>query len=79
MAAGRHLGFGHLNDPQRSNANCMDNTVICSLRWYNAGRQYLKVQIAVRCGDYVQPQIVINGSEILADVPDTLNTLMKST
>ena len=57
----------------------MDNTVICSLRWYNAGRQYLKVQIAVRCGDYVQPQIVINGSEILADVPDTLNTLMKST
>jgi len=43
-----------LNDPQSSNANCGDKTVICSQRWYACDRYGLLMTVGGVSGDFSQ-------------------------
>jgi len=43
-----------LNDPQSSNANCGDKTVICSPRWYASDQYRLLIMVGCVGGDFSQ-------------------------
>jgi len=43
-----------LNDPQSSNANCGDKTVICNPSWYASDRYGLLITVGGVGGDFSQ-------------------------